>query len=249
MTNERSRRVVLSVAALLAPSAGRADEAPDLPPLGPPASFTAPPVIPTTVEAPFTIYGVSGRSRVRTDGSWGTLTSQIDFGGWAPDVFRDPSPLPPAWKRQDAWDCPLAGPFTVYGKLNGAEDKVEGRAGVRCKVGLWGSAELELRSGPSLTCTDPMRQDRAQARSEWLLEVQARWPLLASVGLEYQGVASPALTPLDKDRISHDLRLAIPVGPAGKFSIGARQKLEAADAPRSVWSEAREVYLGLELVH
>jgi hypothetical protein len=236
------------VAALLAPAAVRAYEAPqDTPPPALPPSFAGPPAVPTAADAPLTGSGVSGRTRVRTDGALGSLTSQIDFPGLGPEARADHlPPLPVAWKREDAWDCPLAGPFAVFGKLNGADARVEGKAGLCCKLGLWRDAAVELRSGPSVVCSEPLRQDRASERVEWLLDVQARWPLLAGVGLEYQGTAAPALTPLDRDRLVQEMRLALPVGDGGKIKIGARRTWESSDTSRAGPSAA-ELYLGLEL--
>ena len=108
-------------------------------------------------------------------------------------------------------------------------------------------AELTLRGGPSVTYADPLRPERTKERSEWLLEVQARWPILAGIGLEYQGTAAPALTPLDKSWVNHDVRLAFPVGNTGKLRLGAKQRWEGVGEQRSA-PEGPQLYLGLELV-
>jgi hypothetical protein len=111
-----------------------------------------------------------------------------------------------------------------------------------------GEIELVFRGGPSVTYTDPLQPERAQSRSELLLEMQARWSLLGGIGLEYQGSAVPALTPLDHGRLEQDLGLAVPVGSAGKFRVGAKHRWDATtDTPRSSWVDGMQLYVGVEL--
>jgi hypothetical protein len=124
--------------------------------------------------------------------------------------------------------------------------KVAGRTGLACKLPLIGASELLIRSGPGVTCTDPLRPDRVREHADFLVEVQARWPLLFGIGLEYQGTAAPALNALDKDWIKQDVRLALPVGTAGKVQVGARHRWENSVEPRP-WSDGAELYLGFEL--
>src|SRR5207249_2355664 len=131
------------------------------------------------------------------------------------------------------------GPFFVFGQVGaGAEDanqqdlKFNGKTGLACKLPLGSEGEIVLSGGPSVTYTDPLRPERLREKSGWLLEVQARWPILAGIGLEYQGTASPALTPLERDRILHDLRLAVPLGLGGKLRLGARHQWESTLTPR-----------------
>jgi hypothetical protein len=153
------------------------------------------------------------------------------------------------WKTDESWRLPVLGPFFVFGQLgaNGDENasrevKVVGRTGLACKIPV-GAGEVVLRSGPSLSHTDPRG---LKDRSEMLVEVQARWPLLAHVGLEYQGSAAPALSPLDKDWVNQDVSLAFLLGTMGKFKVGAKQHWENLNDPRA-WTEGRQLYLGLEL--
>jgi hypothetical protein len=187
-----------------------------------------------------------------------------DFGLWtAKAVVRDPDgaaawddPLAKReWQTDQAWRCPLAGPLFAFGQLgaNSTETaqkdmKVAGKYGLGCKWAPAEGAEFVLRGGPSLTYTDPLRPERTQEKSEWLVEVQARWPLFGPVGLEYQGAAAPALTPLDHDWLSHDLRLAVPVGAAGKFRVGARGRWDDSGNAKPP-PDAMQLYLGLELKH
>src|SRR5262249_29974816 len=99
-----------------------------------------------------------------------------------------------------------------------------------------------------VTYTDPLRPERAQEHSELLVEVQGRLPLLFGAGLEYQGSAVPALTPLAHDQITQDLRLALPVGSTGKLRLGARRRWENFAEPRAT-PDSMQLYMGLELAH
>ncbi len=149
----------------------------------------------------------------------------------------------------------MGGPLFVYGQFGGGgtqteqqDTKVSGKTGLGCKWAPVQDAEFTLRCGPSVSYTDPLRLDRVQERSEWLLEVQARWPLLGKIGLEYQATAAPALTPLDHDWMSHDFGLALPVCTGGKFRVGARHKWENTTDPKAS-PDSSQLYFGLELTH
>ncbi len=189
----------------------------------------------------------------QSDGALGSLTAQTTHAGWQDgQTWEDPL-RKRAWKTEENWRSPVLGPFSLYGNLGANSDepekdmKVAGKTGLACKVPLFWAAELTLRGGPSLTYTDPQRPERMKERSEWLLEVQARWPLLAGIGLEYEGAAAPALTPMDKSWVNHDVRLAFPVGNTGKFRLGAKQRWEGLGETRSA-TDGPQLYIGLELV-
>jgi hypothetical protein len=188
--------------------------------------------------------------------AWGDLTSQVEVtdtpqaGVWDDPVWKR------AWKADQSFRLPVLGPVFVFGQLGANSDeagqtnmKVSGRTGLACKVPLGSLAEFTFRSGPGVSCTDPLRPPRAQERSDWLLEVQARWPLLFGAGLEYQGSATPALTPLEQDLVKQDVRLAFPVGQAGKFNVGARHQWTSSLTPTGAWTDSMQVYVGLELAH
>jgi hypothetical protein len=191
----------------------------------------------------------------QNDGAWGSLTSQTTLTDRDPLArWEDPAQRD-SWKREDAWKSPQVGPFFAFGQFggNGQEEqttdvKLAGKTGLGCKCPLLDQGEIVFRGGPSVTYTDPLRPERTREESKWLLEVQGRWPLLARVGLEYQGSVAPALSPLDKNAIDHDLRLAIPVGGNGQFRVGAKQHWEGSgsDSARP-WQTETQLYLGLEL--
>jgi hypothetical protein len=162
----------------------------------------------------------------------------------------------PTWKRtwqsEQAWRCPLAGPFSAFGQVGASSDeaaqremKVAGRTGLSCQIKAPFGAELLVRGGPSVNCTDPLRPERMQAQQEVLVEVKGRLPLVWGIGLEYQGSAVPALTPLERDRVQHDVRLAFPLGESGKLNLGARRRWENAPEARPV-VDGMQLYLGVE---
>lgn len=190
-----------------------------------------------------------------TAGDWGSLTATSVVGdATAPPAWEDPL-RQPQWKTDGAWRCPLAGPLFVYGQFGAAgteiaqqDTNVAGRTGIGCKWSPIENSELVLRGGPSVTYTDPLRPDRTRERSEWLVEVQAHWPILGKIGLEYQGTAAPALSPLDHDWINHDLGFAAPLGAAGKVRLGARHHWENVADPKSTL-DGMQLYFGLELAH
>jgi len=187
--------------------------------------------------------------QTKTDIDWGDITSKIVFE--APRTWDDPLRRQ-EWKREDSLNLNVVGPIFLYGNFGaGAESqaqqdmKVTGKTGLGCKIALLSEGEVVLRSGPSVTYTDPLQ--RVREKSEWLLEVQARYPLLAGVGLEYQGSAAPALTPLDRDWINQDLHLAVPVGPGGKLQLGAKHRWENSTTQKPL-SDGMQFYLGFEWV-
>jgi hypothetical protein len=180
------------------------------------------------------------------DGPLGSLTTQVMLT--RPEVARD-LPLPgEAWRADEAWKLALYGPLSVYGQLGAGltpataqEMKVNGRTGLAYRLPV-PVLDVQLRGGPVVSCTDPQRGERAQAHSEVLVEVVARWALGQSIGLEYQGSATPALAPAEHDRINHDLRLALPLGRIGQLKLGARHHWESEGAARS-WADGTELYL------
>jgi hypothetical protein len=182
-----------------------------------------------------------------------TVTGQQTLLLGSPAAGWDEPMAKRAWQAEQAWRCPVAGPLALFAQVGGAgEDpaqqdlKFAGKTGLACQVPVPLGGEFQLRSGPSVTCTDPLRPEKVQEHSELLVEVQGRLPLLFGAGLEYQGSAVPALTPLERDRITQDLRLALPVGTAGKLSFGARRRWEVVADPKP-GADSTQLYMGLEL--
>jgi hypothetical protein len=195
----------------------------------------------------------STKAKTQNDGAWGSLTSQVTVQDYKTPDWQDP-----LQKRElhheDAWKYTM-GPLFCFGQVGtdsqeaeGKDMKVVGRTGVGCKVGLGGDGEVLLRSGPTVTCTDPLHPDKSREQSQWLVEIEARYPLLAGIGVEYTGTACPALNPTERDWFNQDVRLAIPVGQNGKFRVGARHHWENYAEPHPL-SEGMQLYLGLELFH
>jgi hypothetical protein len=189
------------------------------------------------------------RSEAR--GPWGALDSNT--------VLRDPGAGPErasfeeAWRTEQALRLQLYGPLFAFGQVGAGnkqaaaeELKVSGRTGVGCKLPSLFGAEMQLRGGSQMTCTDPQRPERLKEHSELLFEVQYRQPLFGRIGLEYQGTAVPAFDPTARDRIDQDLGLAMPVGGAGKLRLGAKHRWENLPTPKP-GADGMQLYLGLEL--
>jgi hypothetical protein len=188
-------------------------------------------------------------------------TSDILFGSLTcQQTVRDHDWLTPAddpntrrgWQADQALKLTVAGPLYVFGQAStAAEDAlrqdahVNGRTGLACQLPLPGG-ELLLRGGPGLSYSDPLRADRAKEHSDLLLEVEGRYPLLFGARLEFQGAASPALTPFDHDWVSQEVRLALPVGSNGTLKLGARQRWDNIGDTRQT-TDSGQVFLGFEL--
>jgi hypothetical protein len=190
------------------------------------------------------------------------LRQQVGGPGWSVSsstVLRDPkagpevpSPQEP-WRTEQALRVQLYGPLFAFGQVGAGskqaaaeELKVSGRTGVGCKLPSLFGAEMQLRGGSLMTCTDPQRPERLKEHSELLFEVQYRQPLFGRIGLEYQGTAVPAFDPTARDRIDQDLGLAMPVGGAGKLRLGAKHRWENLPTPKP-GADGMQLYLGLEL--
>jgi hypothetical protein len=188
-------------------------------------------------------------------GLWGTLTTNVAVNEsevappWEEPLWKR------TWKTDQSWRCTLVGPVYAFGQMGANSEeasqsdmKVSGRTGLACKLPVGSIAEFQVRTGPGVSYTDPLHPDRTHEKSDWQVEVQVRCPLLLGIGLEYQGVALPALTPQAQDQITHDVRLAFPVGGAGKLQVGARHSWTntTTNEPRP-WTDNMQLYLGLEL--
>jgi hypothetical protein len=192
----------------------------------------------------------------KSQGLLGSLDSQVEVTDTlATNIWDDPS-WQRAWQTDDSWQLGLAGPLSVFGQVGANSDeagqsnmKVSGRTGLACKVPVASLAEVTLRSGPGVSYTDPLHPLRTTGRSDWLLEVQARWPLLFGIGLEYQGSAMPSLTPLQQDMINQDFRLAMQLGSNTKVKLGAKRQWSGVLDQRATGTDNTQLYLGLELSH
>lgn len=192
----------------------------------------------------------------KSEGLLGSLSAQSEVTDVpVANLWDDPS-WKRSWQSNQSWQMDIAGPLSVFGKVDANSDeagqsnmKVSGRTGLACKVPVGSLAEVTLRSGPGVSYTDPLHPLRTQGRSDWLLEVQARWPLLFGIGLEYQGSAVPSLTPMQQDMVNQDVRLALSLGSNGKLKFGAKRQWSGVLDQRAAWTDNTQLYLGLELSH
>jgi hypothetical protein len=153
----------------------------------------------------------------------------------------------------------LTGPVFLFGQIHREEgaappaSRLAGQTGVAWKVPAPGAAELLLRCGPELSPLGSLGLGRAPehfalpVQPHWLrLDAQCRWSLANELGLEYQGTACPAFNPWERDRISQDLRLVVPVGRDGQLQLGARYSWESGDEAKP-GPEGSQLYVGVRL--
>ncbi len=191
--------------------------------------------------------------RRETDGPLGSFTAQVDW--YEPHALRDEAVLGSPWHTEQAWKMPVVGPLFLFGQFAANPDpvtadalKMNGRTGVGFKVPVAFGIELLLRGGPSMSYADPAAPDHGE-RSQLMLEVQCHCPLPGQLGLEYQTTAVPALTPLEHDKVTQDLGLALPVGDGGKLRLGAKHQWEAStQTTKGTWMDGMELYVGFELL-
>lgn len=177
-----------------------------------------------------------------------SLTSQVTVNEDRQRWEAPPLPVQP-WQTDESLQLPVLGPFFAFGQCGAAPDtspsrelRVSSRGGIGCKMQVLPGAELQMRGGPVMTFRERLGGEEAQ----WLVEVQAKYALPLSLGLEYQGAALPALNPAARDRVTQDVRVAVPLGDSGQFRLGARHQWENAPTYRP-WGEGMQLYLGVEL--
>lgn len=176
------------------------------------------------------------------------LTSQVTVNRDRRRWEEPPLPYQP-WRTEENVQLPVLGPFYAFGQFGAAPDvnpsrelRVSSRGGLGCRMEPLPGAELQLRGGPVMT----FRERAGGEEAQWLLEVQARYALPLSLGLEYQGSAMPALNPAARDRVTQDVRLAVSLSDFGQFRVGARHQWENAPDYRP-WDAGMQLYLGFEL--
>jgi hypothetical protein len=159
------------------------------------------------------------------------------------------------WQAEQAVQVPVLGPLFVFGQVgadhnteSAQEMKVKSCTGLGCKLALWFGGEMQLRGGPTVShVEDPLRPERLpRENSDVLLQMQASYPLLGALKLEYNGAATPALSPLERNRVNQDLRFAVPLGEGGHFHLGAKHKWEDTATPRPQ-ADSMELYIGVGL--
>jgi hypothetical protein len=199
---------------------------------------------------------------IREAGCWKIKAKTECLGTeWTSDLLlRDPEAshhrvAGDRWQTDEALRLPVLGPLYVFGQVGAVyntesaqEMKVKSCTGLGCRLAFWQGAEVQFRGGPAVShAADPLRPERLpRESSDLLLQLQARTPLVGPLKLEYDGTALPALGPLERNRVNHDLRFALPLGETGHFHFGAKHKWEDTPAPRPL-TDGMEVYIGVGL--
>jgi hypothetical protein len=97
--------------------------------------------------------------------------------------------------------------------------------GLAWKLPVYPGNEFQFRCGSEWSYGGAPRQDHSVLPFQGhMLRLSGvwHWSLYGPVGLECEGIASPALGPGERDRISQGLRATIPVGANGQFQLGAK---------------------------
>ncbi|HXG10322.1 MAG TPA: hypothetical protein VNK04_11205 [Gemmataceae bacterium] len=167
---------------------------------------------------------------------------------------HDEAPKSLGWQIEEALPLPVPGRlflFTQVGAGGGAEParevKLTGRTGLGWKLPLRPGTEVQLRSGPALSCSDPLRPESALGGSQLLVEMQCRWRLLEWAGLEYQGTAVPALHAAEQGRLDQDLGIVFPLGKAGQFRVGTKHTWAGTAEAQPWWRENLQLQVGSTL--
>lgn len=229
------------------PTAVKAE--PDFTPPPPPKTGPAPP---PPVLDPFPITEGRGAGGGSLPLPVGVVKSQLSF--LDPKGLADPMPKSPSWDGGHQLRVPVSGDLHLFGQFNAGSPAIEqqqvrwsGRTGVGYILRpVTGFPGVQVRAGQGVT--KPPNRHWVAERSEFFLEMTTKLavPLLdVPFDVEYSGVALPALTPADHDRVSTDIRVALPMT-GGKFHVGARWTTD--DAPTTApWVERAQLYLGLDL--
>lgn len=158
---------------------------------------------------------------------------------------------PQTWQTEEAWQVPCR-PFSeaifLFGQVGARYQAVttpewnfSGRSGLGWKAPASLLGEVQLRAGPTWSCSDPLRPDTSLTYSDLLLELQYRRPLPGALQLEYRGSTLPG----ENERLQQDLGLRIPIRPDGHLKLGARHQPDPLDA--ASWRDDLQLYLGLGL--
>ncbi len=193
-----------------------------------------------------------GQASGQLEGPWGTLKTQSQVEAAPPDAGVRGAER---WQTEESLQVPVAGPLYVFGQFRGGyntwtaqEASLTGRTGVGCKLRPVRGGEVVL-SGASVKsyAEDPLRPERLpREKSQMVVELQANYLLFGPLKVEYQGAATPALDPLEHNRLDQDVRLAIPLGNGGHFRVGAKHSWEAQPTTRP-WTDGMQLYLGVGL--
>lgn len=195
--------------------------------------------------------GINDTFSRQIDQRWALFSSQMTVRDRNSEA--DSALTPNKWQTEDTLRVNLFGPFSVFGQfgtrcdsMNSQEIKLTGKTGLVWKLQPLPRCEVQVRGGPTVIYDDPLRPERTKEQSDLFLEVQCRCPLPGRAQLEYDTSAVPALNLAERDRVSQDLRLALPLGKKGSFRLGAKHNWENTPAPKP-WTDGMQLYVGVDL--
>jgi hypothetical protein len=194
----------------------------------------------------------SWKIKNKQESVWGSLELEMmleSLDGPARDSLGD------RWQTKKALQVDMAGPLFAFGEFNAGyntisaqEMKMSGGSGIGVKFAAWENGEASLKGGSQVNYTqDPLRPAISQNdKSRLLLELACQYAIVGPLRLEYSGSAAPAMSPLEGNRISQDVRLLLPLGSNGQFRLGAKRNWSDQPAFRAT-PDANQIYLGVGL--
>jgi hypothetical protein len=194
----------------------------------------------------------SWKVKNKTEKLWGSMELEMMLE----NVDNPPrDSLGDRWQTKKALQVDMAGPFFAFGEFNAGyntisaqEMKMSGGTGLGLKLAAWDSGEVSLKGGSQVNYfQDPLRPDHSQSdKSRLLFGLECQYAIVGPLKLEYSGSAVPAMSPLESNRISQDIRLMLPLGNNGHFRIGAKRYWDSQPAYRAT-PDANQIYLGVGL--
>jgi hypothetical protein len=181
---------------------------------------------------------------------WGSLESELTL-----ETLDNPARHGPGdrWQSKKALQVDMAGPLFAFGEFNAGyntlsaqEMVMTGGTGIGVKLAAWENGEVSFKGGSQVNYfQDPLRPGISQNdKSRLLLELECQYAIVGPLRLEYSGSAAPAMSPLEGNRISQDIRLLLPLGDYGQFRLGAKRNWSDQPGLRAV-PDANQIYLGV----
>ncbi len=155
------------------------------------------------------------------------------------------------WESEESLKLPFNRTFFVVGKL-GADSgsleqqqyKVVGTTGLGVRLPFGG--EVQMRRGRSMTNYDPDDLVLVPEHSKDFVEFSTKWTLPGDVKFEFTQESIASQSPLARDKIKRDVRLAYPLPRDGQIHIGAKYESPDSAVP-APWVDRMKLYMGLLL--
>jgi hypothetical protein len=192
----------------------------------------------------------SWKIKNKKESVWGSLELEVmleNLDGPSRDALGD------RWQTKKALQVDVAGPLFAFGEFNAGyntisaqEMKMSGGTGLGFKLASWENGEVAVKGGSQINYSqDPLRPTLIQNdKSRLVLGLECQYAIVGPLKLEYSGSAVPAMSALESNRISQDIRLLLPLGNNSQFRLGAKRNWSDQPALRAA-PDANQVYFGI----